>query len=393
MDRTVRRQRSDDLLGGERLEEADAEHPDLLPGRDERVDRLLDRAAGRAHDDDHAIRVGRAVVVDQPVAAAGPRRELVHDVLDDPGDGQVVRVGCLARLEEDIRVLGRAADDGRVRGQTAGPERKDVVVADQRPDVVLIEDGDLVDLVRGPEAVEEMEERDPRPQRGGMRDQREVVRLLDRARREHRPAGRARVHDVAVVAEDREGVRRDRPGRDMDDRRRQLAGDLEHVGDHQEQALRRREGRGQGALLERPVERSGGARLGLHLDDVGDLAPQVGPARGGPVVAMLGHRRGRGDRVDRDHFADGVGDASRRLVPVQALDSAGPRAGLPFGDPVGSASLVGYGPSSRPHPWTAIIRPNASPRAPPRSAGRRRSIDYGRMATFRTPSRRLLKRS
>ena len=74
MARTVDGRAASDLLGGERLEEADPEHPDPLAGGDERVDRLLDRAAGGAHHDDHAIRVRRAVVVDQPVAAAGPRR-------------------------------------------------------------------------------------------------------------------------------------------------------------------------------------------------------------------------------------------------------------------------------------------------------------------------------
>ena len=73
------------------------------------------------------------------------------------------------------------------------------------------------------------------------------------------------------------------------------------------------------ALLERAVERAGGARLGLHLDDVGDLAPQVRPAGRRPVVAVLGHRRGRRDRVDRDHLAEGVGDPGRRLVAVDAL--------------------------------------------------------------------------
>ncbi len=43
-------------------------------------------------------------------------------------------------------------------------------------------------------------------------------------------------------------------------------------------------------LLERAVEGAGGAGLRLHLDDVGDLAPQVRPSRGRPVVAVLGHR-------------------------------------------------------------------------------------------------------
>ena len=92
-------------------------------------------------------------------------------------------------------------------------EREHVLVADQRPDVVVLEERDLVDLVRGAEAVEEVEERDPGPERRGVGHEGEVVRLLDRARGEHRPAGRARVHHVAVVAEDRQGVGRDRSGR------------------------------------------------------------------------------------------------------------------------------------------------------------------------------------
>ena len=94
----------------------------------------------RAHHDDDPLGVRRAVVVDEPVPPAGPAGELVHDVLDDPGHGEVERVGRLAGLEEDVRVLGRAADDRRVRGQAAAAEGEDVVVADERPDVVLVED-------------------------------------------------------------------------------------------------------------------------------------------------------------------------------------------------------------------------------------------------------------
>ena len=62
------------LVGRERLEQADPEHPDPLAGRDERVDGLLDGAGGGAHHDDHAVRVGRAVVVDQAVAAGRSAR-------------------------------------------------------------------------------------------------------------------------------------------------------------------------------------------------------------------------------------------------------------------------------------------------------------------------------
>ena len=92
---------------------------------------------------------------------------------------------------------------------------------------------------------------------------------------EHREPGAAHGHHVAVVAEDRQRVRRERPRRDVDHGRRQLAGDLEHVRDHQQQALRRGERRRQRAGLERAVQRAGGAGLALHLDDRGDRAPEV----------------------------------------------------------------------------------------------------------------------
>ena len=67
-----RRQGGQDLLGRERLEQADPQHPDPLAGRDEGVDRLLDGARRGAHDDDHPLGVRRAVVVDEAVPAAGP---------------------------------------------------------------------------------------------------------------------------------------------------------------------------------------------------------------------------------------------------------------------------------------------------------------------------------
>ena len=99
------------------------------------------------------------------------------------------------------------------------------------------------------------------------------------------------------------------------------------------------------ALLERAVERPGRARLGLHLDDVRDLAPQVRPAGRRPVVAVLGHRRGRGDRVDRDHLADGVGDAGGRLVAVEALVPL-----VHVGLPSGIQSAAGSSAGRRPDP-------------------------------------------
>ena len=96
--------------------------------------------------------------------------------------------------------------------------------------------------MRGAEAIEEMQKRNARLQRGGMRDEREILRFLHGSRAEHRPTGRARRHDIAVIAEDRKRLRGQRARRDVKDRRRQFAGDLVHVRDHQEQSLRSGEG-------------------------------------------------------------------------------------------------------------------------------------------------------
>ena len=58
------------------------------------------------------------------------------------------------------------------------------------------------------------------PQRGGVGDGREVVGLLDAAGGEHRPSGGAGVHDVGVVAEDRQRMGRHGAGGDVHRARR-----------------------------------------------------------------------------------------------------------------------------------------------------------------------------
>jgi hypothetical protein len=323
-DRTRRRwQRRDESLAGKRLEQPHLHHADPLPRRVQVVDRLLERAGGRAHDHDDAVGVDGAVVLDHPVPTPGPRRELVERFGDDARHREVERVGGLAGLEEHVGVLRGAPYDGRFGCHPPGPEGDDVVVADQRGDVVVGQRRDLVDLVRGAEPVEEVQERHPRPQGGDVGHEREVLRLLHRSRRQHRPPGRPRVHDVAVVPEDRQGMGRDGARRDVDDGRGQLAGDLEHVRDHQQQALRGRERRRQGALLQRAVQRACGAGLGLHLHNIGNDAPEVRAACRRPIVAVLAHRRRGRDRVQRDDLAQRVCHPSRGLVPIDTTPFVG----------------------------------------------------------------------
>ena len=83
-------------------------------------------------------------------------------------------------------------------------------------------------------------------------------------------------HDIGMIAKDRERLGGQGAGGNMEDGRGQLAGDLEHVGDHQQQALRGGEGGGQRAGLQGAVHCARGAAFGLHFDDQWDGAPQVG---------------------------------------------------------------------------------------------------------------------
>ena len=121
---------------------------------------LLRHFGAGAHHDDDALGVGRADVIEQVILAAGERRELVHRVLHDGGGGEVVRIAGFARLEVDVGILRGAADDRTVGRERAGAVRGDQFVVDHGAEIVGGELFDLGDLVRGAEAVEEVEEGD-----------------------------------------------------------------------------------------------------------------------------------------------------------------------------------------------------------------------------------------
>ncbi len=128
-------------------EEPDRGQPDLLTVGDQLGDRLTDGTRARTHHHDHTLGVGGTLVVDEAVAATGASFELGEHVGDDAGHGVVEPVGRFASLEEDVRVLRGATHHRRRRSQPAQLVGGDVVVADQRAQVVVAEQVDAVDLV------------------------------------------------------------------------------------------------------------------------------------------------------------------------------------------------------------------------------------------------------
>ena len=251
---------------------------------------LLNGLAARAHHHDHALGLRVAVVVDDSVAAAGALGEARHRVLDRARHAGVERVDRFARLEVDVGVLSRPADERPLRRERPAAMSTHELLGHECAQVVVGEQLDRVQLVRGSEPVEEVNERHPRPERRGLRHERQVVGLLNRRRREQRESRLADRHHVGVVAEDREALRGERAGGDVQHRRCQLAGDLVHVRDHQQQPLRGGERRRERAALKRTVQRACRAALALHLDHRGHGAPDVCASLARPLVGELGHR-------------------------------------------------------------------------------------------------------
>ncbi len=284
------REGSEEGGGVEGAVEADLQDADLLAAGEEVLHRLVDHVGAGAHENDHALGLGVAHVVEEVVGAARQLLEGFHRLLHLAGAGVVIGVARLAGLEEAVGVLRGAAQDREVGREGAFPLGRDEVLAHHGEEVVVSEELDLGDLARGPEAVEEVKERDLRKERGAMRDGGQVVRFLRVARGEHGESGLPAGHDVGVVAEDRERVRGDGSCRDVHDERRQLACDLVHVRDHQEEPLRRRERGRQRSRLEGAVDRARRAPLGLHRRHERNGAPDVVPALGGPLVGELAHR-------------------------------------------------------------------------------------------------------
>ena len=316
-------QRGGELLGHEGAVEANLDQADLLAAGVEVVDDLLDHVAEGAHGHDHAVGVRGAVVVEELVVGADAVVDLVHVVLDDGRQGVVVAVAGLAVLEEDVAVLMGTAGGGLLGVQGVVAEGLDRLPVDHVGQLVIVPAGHLLDLVRGAESVEEVEERHAALDGREVRHRGEVHDLLDVALGEHREAGLAAGHDVGVVAEDVERLGGHGARAHVEHGRQLLGGDLVHVGDHQEQALGGGVRGGQRACGERAVDRAGGSALRLHLGHLDRSPVDVLAALGRPLVDVVGHGAGGGDGVDARHLGKGVRDVRCGVVAVHRLERSG----------------------------------------------------------------------
>ena len=290
----------------ERTEEVDLDHADLLALFVEIVHHFVQGLADRAHGHHDALGVRGAIIIKKLIVASGELGHLLHILFHHGREGVVGLVHALAELEADVVRAVDVADGGMFGVQGAVPELLQLFPVHHLCQIGVVQDLDLLDLVAGAEAVEEMLHRQMALDGGEVGHRAQVHALLHAGGGQLGPAGLAACHDVHLVAEDRDVAGGDGAGRDMHDGGELQAGDAVHRRDHQHQALGRGEGRGERAGLQRALDAGDGAGLGLHLDQADRGAENILSPVGGPLVHVVGHGARRGDGIDGCDFGKRV---------------------------------------------------------------------------------------
>jgi len=172
--------------------------------------------------------------------------------------------------------------------------------------------------VRGAETIKEMQHRNPPGQGRSGRNRRHVLRFLYRIGGKQRETGAARRHHIGMVTKNRQRMRRHGAGGNMKDGRRQFAGNLVHIGNHQQQSLRGGKGRRQRPTLQCTMNGTGGTTFRLQFNDPRNRPPDIGPPLRRPFVRQLAHPGGRGNRINGDYFRNAIRHIGNGLIAVDS---------------------------------------------------------------------------
>ena len=311
---------SQQLLCAEGTEQANLHQTDLLAMSVQVVDDFLSHVVDGAHGNNHAVSIGCAVVVEQLIVGAQLLIDLAHVLLNDGRQCLIVLVAGFTMLEENVVVLVRAAHCGTLGVQGVLAERLHSIHVHHFLQVFVVPDCNLLDFVGGTEAIEEVDEGNAALNGSQVSNSAQIHDFLHVGFAQHGEASLTAGVHVGVVTEDVQSLRSNAASGHMEHAGQQLAGDLVHIGDHQQQALRGRVGGSQRTGCQRTVDGTGSTGLRLHLAHLDGGAEDVLLTVGCPLVHIVCHGRRRGDGVDTRHFGKGVADIRSRVVTVHGLE-------------------------------------------------------------------------
>ena len=288
----------------------------LATAAGEVVDGFLDGFRYGTHGHDDVLCGGITVVLEGTIAAAGELGDFTHVAGYNVRNGIVELVAGFHGLEVDVAVLGSATGNGSVRSEGALAEFGEGLLGDHVTKGVLVQGLDLLDFVAGTEAVEEVQEREAGLDGGQVRYGGQVLGFLNGTGSQHAETGLAAGHDILVVTEDGKGVAGQGAGAHVEHGGQHFAGNLVHVRNHEQQALRCRERGSEGTSLEGTMNGTGSTGFALHFRHFYGLSPQVLFAVGSPLVDVFCHRGGGGDRVNGGMLAEQVSDVTGGIVTI-----------------------------------------------------------------------------
>ena len=131
------------------------------------------------------------------------------------------------------------------RTQRSATEFLDLVKGQQIVELIITDQGNLVDFVGGTKAIKEMEKGHTRLQRGHLANDSHIMSFLNTKGAEHGEAATSNHHRVRVVSIDGEGFASEGTRGDMDHSGEQFSGDLVKVWNVEQETLGTRKSSGQ----------------------------------------------------------------------------------------------------------------------------------------------------
>ena len=300
--------------------QANLDKAELLALCVEVVDSFFRNIRAAAHDNENALCIGCADVIEQVVSPAGQIADFFHVVFNDLGNLCIVDVCSFTALEIDVGILRGTGLMGMLGVECTLTETLNGIVIEQLCHILVFDLFDLLNLMRGAEAVEEMNERQARLDCGKMGHECKIHNFLYGSGSEHCKTRLTCAHNVTVIAENGKRMSCECACRNMENAGKHFAGDFVHVGDHQKKTLRSGECGCQCACRKGTVNCACCAALGLHFRNADLLTEKILPALCAPFIGNFCHGRGRSDGVNSRNIGKCVCDMRRSGI---AIDSDG----------------------------------------------------------------------
>ena len=204
--------------------------------------------------------------------------------------------------------------------QCASAELIDCIHIDHVSQILVIPDSNLLDLVRSTESVEEVDERNSAFDCCKVSNRSQIHDFLYAGLAEHCETGLTACHNVGLIAEDGQSVACQGTSGNVEHAGEQLACDFVHVRDHQQKSLRCSVSGSQCTSVQRTVNCTGCTGFRLHFLNLYFRTENVLSSLCRPLINVVCHRAGRGNRVNCRDFRKCVRHMGSSSVAVHGFE-------------------------------------------------------------------------